>query len=232
MTDREPIIYSRKVKSPIGGAQYLHEPIPGITKDSEAEAITFAKRGSEAIYAQKVYGDMSAETSWGQFEVGEYMVWNMRETYSRLWDEYESCILDEEITPGMVEGLAKVMLVVSSIPKRAICPRPASYSWSSQPVWIQYGQDLEAPCRDMEIVYNGRKEPRWYRASNLFGWKGIEYPCEVPDAVEITKPLRTNFPDPAGVLCVGRYGRWEKGVLAHDGFRRTFDALMREDFSA
>ena len=222
-TGREVVIYSRKQKSPIGGAQYLHRPIFAIANKKEAETVRFVKRGSAAIYAQKVYGDMSAPTSWDTYEEGEHQVWNMRSAYAALWDMYEDCIVDTEINPDFVHELSKKVEVISSVPKKVICPNPQNYTWRSQPVWIEYGQNVYCEAGDMEIVMSGRKADAWYRSSNIFGWKGVEWSRPEPGAVEITKPLSTNYPDPPGVVSVGRYGKWKKAELIHHAFEDVLD---------
>lgn len=222
---KEPIIFSRKQKSPIGGAQYLHRSIPGISPPEEAEVVTFVKTGSGAVYAKKVYGDMSAKTSWDEYSEGDHKVWNMRDAYARLWREYESQIVDTEINPAWVEATAKDMEVVSSVPLKAICPEPERYYWHSQPVWIEYGQNIYCEAGDMEIIYSGRKAHEWYRSSNIFGWKGVEWPRQEPGAVEITKPLSSTFPGVPGVLPVGRYGKWKKGELIHHAYEDVLDYM-------
>lgn len=230
ISGRDPVILSRKIKSPIGGAQYLHREIPGIMRVDEAETVTFIKKGSEAIYAKKVYGDMAAKTSWSDFESGDHSVWNMREAYSRLWDEYEDLIVDQEVNPHVVEELVEDSVVICSIPKRATCESPSRYRWNSQPVWIEYGQEVEADCGDMQIVYSGLSSHGWYRCSSIFGWNGVEWPEPVEGAVEIHKPLSTDFEGIPGVLYVGRYGKWQKGVLAHEAFDDVLDHFLLEDF--
>lgn len=130
----------------------------------------------------------------------------------------------------MVEGLASQSLVISSIPLRATCPNPQDYEWVSQPVWIEYGQDVDVNAGDMEIIYSGLRGHGWYRQSNLFGWKGIEWAYPVDNAVEIAKPLWSSFPGVDGVLNVGRYGQWKKGVLVHDAYNDVMDYFTEEDY--
>lgn len=231
MCGREPVVLSRKVRSPIGGAQFLHEPIPHVARKEDAETVRFVKRGSAAIYAKKIYGDMAAPTSWDGYEEGEHTVWNMRRAYGILWEMYSGCIVEEEVTPGMVEGLASQGdMVISSIPLRATCPDPQDYEWKSQTVWIEYGTDVHTEADDMEIIYNGRSGSAWYRASNLFGWKGVEWSEPIEGAVEITKPLYSSFPGVVGVLNVGRYGQWKKGVLVHDAYNDVMDYFTEMDY--
>jgi hypothetical protein len=226
LAGHEPRILSRKVKSEIGGAQYLHSEIPGIARPEEAWTITFIKCGSMQGYAKKVYGDPDMKTSWETYEKGDHEVWNMRQAYDRLWAEYEHQIQDIQLNPTDVEHLAEHTFVISTVPKMALCPDPQNYDWHQQPVWIRYGQTVrDCIALPEEIIMSGNEEDVWYRQSNLFGWKGVEFPVEVGGSVRIMKPLSTTYPGVPGVLHLGRYGEWRKTVLVHEVFHRAHQFL-------
>lgn len=216
----EPLIVSNKVKSRIGGAQFLHRPIPGIAEPIEAQLVLFQHRGTAEGYAKKVYNDVTRQTSWHDFNPGTHRVWNMRQAYDRLWESYERYIEDVHITPEFIGGMlaASPRHIVSTIPAIVICPDPQAWDWVSQDVWILYGEDLKTECGDMVILYSGDPHDIWYRQSSLFGWQGVEFSEPVPGAVKISKPLETNWPGNPKVHQLGRYGRWQKKVLIHDGF--------------
>lgn len=217
------VIISRKRRSPIGGAQYLHREIPGITDSMDPSEVTFVKKGSAAVYAKKVYGDMSAITSWDLYAEGKYEIWNMRQAYDILWDMYEPLIVDAPVDYESVRAMSKEGQVISTIPKRAACPNPEAFVWQSQPVWLEYGTNVPTSADDMEIVYSGLVGDRWYRQSNMFGWRGIEYPAQQENAVEVSKPLYTSFEGDPDVIYAGRYGEWKKGVLVHDAFEKVIN---------
>lgn len=224
LSGRQPIILSRKVPSSIGGAQYLHSEIPGLSL--QPYECTFRKVGTRGGYALKVYGGEDHPTSWEKYEAGAHRVWNMRDAYQRLWAEYHGAIVDREVTPELVEKLAEDNRVISTIPKIATCPNPQDFDWRQQAVWIMYGEDVpNVEARDMEILMSGDPTHRWYRQSNLFGWKGIEFPFEVPGGVKVLKPVATTYPGVPNVRHMGRYGEWRKEVLVHDVFWDTIKMM-------
>lgn len=226
LAGREPVILSRKVKSEIGGAQYLHSAIPGIANEHDAFECLLVKRGDAEGYAEKVYGEKEHPTSWQKYEQGVHMIWNMRAAYDRLWAEYHNQIQNVEITPAGLEDMAKQEFVVSTIPKIATCPDPEDYDWHSQDVWIQYGERVRGcEANPMTFIMSGEPWDSWYRQSNLFGWQGIEYSHLVPGSVKIKKPVSTTYPGVPGVLHMGRYGEWRKDVLIHDVFWRLSEVL-------
>lgn len=225
-----PIIYSKKVKSKIGGAQFLHTPIPGIAGQPDASTCVFTMKGDPAVYAEKVYGNPDAPTSWADYPPGEHLIFNMREAYDKLWDLYQGNIWDTDLTSEVLRGMLDVSRkhIISTIPAPSICPDPENWEWESQKVWITYGEDINVKARNMEIIYSGDKDDPWYRCSNLFGWRGIEYGFPgVPGSHLIEKPLRTNWPGIERVHQLGRYGRFEKKVLIHDAFFGTLDLIRQ-----
>lgn len=226
---RDVMICSVKKKSVIGGAQYLHRPIPGVTVRSEGVKATFIHHGDRAGYAARVYGDPQAPTSWEDFNPGEVLVWNMRDAYDRLWARFQSEIVDCPVTAEfLINGLLRASQtpVLSTIPAKAICPDPDNWTWKSQDVWIDYGQGAIPEAGDMEIVYNGATGMgEWYRASSLFGWSGLEFSQPRPEALHITKPLSTTWPGLTGVYGLGRYGRWTKRQLIHNAYEDTIKLI-------
>lgn len=218
-------IISIKKPSPIMGAQYVHKEIPSITHDPDGE-IHYKYVGDAEGYAKKVYGSSEAPTSWMKFVDSPY--WSMQGVYATLWDRWQAIIENQEVdynTVSDILGDVHVRLVISSVPLRVICPEPERYSWYAEQVRIREGSSADPDT----IVYNGRLEDHWYRSSNICGYKFTEYPLEqelLDGGYIIKKPLRSTY-DPGTVggrlLCVGRYGKWEKQSLAHEAFTDTMD---------
>jgi hypothetical protein len=83
------------------------------------------------------------------------------------------------------------------------------------------------------VVCSGFPRDRWYRASRIFGrvtieWPGARRPIEFEGMrpAKVVKPISTDcdcFAKVRGseILFVGRYGKWEKGVLSHDAYFET-----------
>lgn len=220
-------IYSVKRKSVISGAQYVHNPIPGIHSEQAPDGqIAYAKTGTREGYARKVYGNPDAPVSWDIFPEGLYAAWSMERTYDFLWDEFSKEIEHITITPKFCAELVEVEeVVISAIPAPAICQN-AAHHFHQTSIWIREGAPThEARLTDNSIVYNGDKNVPWYRASNLFGHESVEFGRTVHHGARGMKPTGHDCNCQPKVLRVGRFGRWERGVLVTDGFTRTIDYL-------
>jgi hypothetical protein len=226
-------IFSNPQKSVLGGSQYLHVPIPGLTPDEPTADLTILKFGTAKGYALKVYDDVTRETSWDQFDQGKHGIWNLRETYEHLWNYFGWLVTDlgKMSFQDVVTLSTNYDLVFSSLPMKAVCRQPLRHGFQSQTVWISYdhapglGGSQLPDIPNHHMVYNGEiGGTRWYRSSNLYGIRSTEFPGVMPECIRITKPLshECNCFDMMGnVQFVGRYGKWEKGVLAHDAYYDT-----------
>jgi hypothetical protein len=225
MNGAEVSVFSKKEESFIGGAQYLHAPIPGVNHYDPDGRIHIWKHGTAEGYAEKVYGDQNAPTSWSNYFDGQIIqAWDLRDTYSRLWKMYEDVVIDQVVTPMMVaEMISDFDLIVSAIPAPAICG--LNHTFKKQKVLIA-GADNSFP--DNTIIWNGDPDAEWYRISKIFGVNGgYELPLGsiVAGAKLIRKPLSTDcdcFPE---ILRVGRYGRWEKDALTHHAVELVKDRI-------
>ena len=77
----------------------------------------------------------------------------------------------------------------------------------------------------------------WYRAARIHGWETTEYPLSIinrfPMEVlfgdehvhEVVKPISTTCICRPGIVRSGRYGKWTKGVLAHESYDDMKEAL-------
>ena len=210
--------------STIGGAQFLHRAIPGVTGPEPDGEVGFVYVGTQENYAEKVYGIRGFNTSWGEWK-GLVGVWNLRRAYAKLWAEYEGKITDTQLDHDKVQAVMRSYdLVISTVPLKKICSHPGLHRFFEQVVWIT---NEEFTGDDM-IVYNGIQVAPWYRASKIFGVSGAEYPNGNDlnvEAARVVKPLGhecTCFP---GLVKVGRYGKWEKGVLSHHAYEDTLKAV-------
>jgi hypothetical protein len=196
-TGHKVTIYSEPKPSKIGGAQFLHQAIPGITTPEPDGQVNFVFLGDEAGYALKVYNSMIAPTSWSAYEPGLHPVWNMQQAYANLWERYKDLIVPVHIAEDTLGDITQAHhLTFSCIPAPAVCPHRdrdgrLKCHFSSQPVWIR---DVSAlvEVNDMTIVYNGDISHSWYRASNMFGYSFFEYPHPYSNSVRIVKPLSTD----------------------------------------
>lgn len=252
----EVAIFSRRRKSELYGAQYLHSPIPGMT-DNPPVPVRYQLRGSVEAYRAKVYGDSwDGEVSPDE-HLGDHNAWDIRATYNNLWDRYSGRVYGTELSRNWVRNLMYVEMesgrfdhVISSIPKHATCDDP-THEFKGQSVWalgdapergIFAGDYVE--LENNVVVCNGL--PRgpfgsdgWYRASKVFGYSTVEWPVmdapgitQPEGATSLIKPLATNCDCWSGMIYVGRFGRWEKGVLADSAFHDVLDRLVTEPWTA
>jgi hypothetical protein len=223
-------IVSKKTKSEIPGAVFLHSPVPGLTSKIPDGNIDFIKRGTRGGYAQKVYGNTFAECSWDRFPVGLWPAWSMFDLYDKLWDTFGSGIEEATINPRFTaENTNGYDLVISSIPVPCIC-RNSGHSFPSQPIFT-IGVSANARVKD-SIIYNGDPIDAWYRSSNIFGHGSTEstigfswsryWRHEVKTGY---KPLNTDCDCFPHIARVGRFGQWKKGVLVHHAYEQTVKLL-------
>lgn len=236
-TDAKVFILSRKARSELFGCQYLHGPIPGL--DLRTTTIDYQLRGEVHRYQEKVYGQgpVPGGVSPGQL-TGSHPAWDIRQAYDLLWDRFENNILEQEVVPSDVEGIKEYFqpdLLVNSIPLAALCLDMESHAFTSQQCWAmgdapERGQEVPVPCPDDTVICDGTRDVGYYRVSNVFGYKTVEYPGLRPKPplaglVPFHKPLATTCTCHPGMLRVGRYGTWTKGVLSHTAFNEVVKAM-------
>lgn len=228
-------VHSRPVKSELGGAQYLHHPIPYLTANDPDKIITNRLTGTPEGYRQKVYGsgpNSPENVSAMGIEDGEKIpVWDLNAAYDKLWNWFEGSINEAIVSPEWLDEHAnEFYLVISSVPAPALCRSPDVHRFTYQEVWIDSKPALFLP--EDTVQYNGDREPSWYRASNLGGtaggteWSSLGPKPPIPNLRLVKKPLRTTcdcFPD---ILRVGRYGTWTKGVLTHDAYYEAGNRVL------
>lgn len=229
-------------RSVLGGAQFLHQPIPGINDEDEPDAvIRFHLAGGVGVYRKKIYGDANVPFVSMEFlhEGLEQPAWNLKATYDKLWEllgvdsignvqVINSEWLDDAMRGGWFD------FVISTIPAPALCRIPQAEDAAFRPPHLFVGQEIQITNESMmghdnTIYYDGTIEHSWYRTSNLFGHGSTEYGAHVRTPMEtfrVTKPIRTNC-DCYGdsILRAGRYGTWTKGVLTHHAFTDAIKAL-------
>lgn len=231
----------------ISGAQYLDRHIPGVTDPAAADSyVTFYKKGKREGYAEKIYGNDQAPTSWDKYEpLVQYPLWYLREAYKQLWMRFERRMSQGRVDANYIAALLDTNydLVISTIPLPTICYNP-THEFESQPVVIYdgippVGKKLsflaQAPMKDNFIVYSGKRKDPWYRCSRICGLDSTEYPRKAdmqpdPEARYINKPLRTtcdcwDWPQGQRMLLAGRFGMWDKNQLVSSAFERVTDAL-------
>lgn len=230
-------VFSKKRKSTMYGAQFLHRPIPDMTPRDSTATIEYRLRGTAEGYRRKVYGPQWDGTVSPQDFNGNIRAWDIRTTYDNLWDKYQVYIKDVEIDPGVVRKLmASGWTIVNSIPKPALCYQGHDFAATeinaagdAPDLGIDIGSMYR--CLDDTVVCDGTPDVAWYRMSKIYGHTTIEWPgrvmVPVMSAARVRKPIRhwcDCWPD---MIDVGRYGTWTKGVLSHDAYFKMI-ALCEE----
>lgn len=238
-------IFSKRRKSHLYGAQYLHAPIPGLHEDVDSAQVTYLLQGTAEDYRRKVYGENYGGSVSPEDLPVNHMAWDIRSTYHQLWLMYERLVVDtgalDPRSLRSVLGSTNYDLVVNTIPLNTICRRPSQHKFLSQEIWAM-GDAPEAdtlgPVRlpqDNMVVCNGSEFPEWYRTSRIFNYSTIEWPLDTGEkwlphgAVKVKKPLASTCDcwnwEQDGFIHVGRYGAWAKGFLVHHAYIHVFNVV-------
>lgn len=225
-------IFSVKRKSPIFGAQYLHQPIPYVPEEAAGEprVIRYVMRGTPEEYLRKVYAEKWDGTISDDLRDQAHVAWNLRGTYDWLWETYHSLVIESYIAsdPVFITDVIGALcvdfdLIVNTIPRPVLCAAPGEHTFKATEIWAA-GDSTGSPSpvlgTDNIITYNGEKDPGWYRVSRMFEHSTVEWPGHIKrppfsGVTRVRKPLAHNcncFPQ---VHHLGRMGRWQNGRLAH-----------------
>lgn len=228
-------VISKRRKSEMFGAQYLHEQIPGIPEVRSGIVMYDLVGGTNEEYRAKVYGhEYAGPVSTEQF--GQpHDAWDIRATYDALWmlhwERIKPGIWDARNTHVFTEAIVTGYdMVINSMPRPVLCYDKTSHKFPAQKVWAvgdapERGQFVPFRVEDMRAVCNASPDVGWYRASNIFGYGTVEWAREkrppVTGVAEVLKPLANDCTCWPTIKHVGRYGTWQKGVLSHTAFSDT-----------
>lgn len=236
------VVYSKRRKSEMFGAQYLHKPIPGMTSTAP-RPVQVILVGTHEEYRQRVYGEQaSLITTVSTEDLPEpHDSWDIRSTYDNLWSEYASRIKDWQVSSSYVPSLVRDSgfdLVLSTIPAPALCA--ADHAFRSQDIWTTgdapergtFVDDIVPGLEDGILICNGGGSEPWYRAARVFGYATVEWPLDAPPQgvhgriSRVSKPISTDCDCYPEVVRLGRYGQWKKGVLVHHAYEEALDACL------
>lgn len=212
-------IFAPGKKSVLGGAQYLHDEIPGI--EINPMILDYKKFGTVQGYATKVYGSPKASCSWREFTPGKTTAYPLSDAYDAAWAALQDRLVAATVSQAKLYSLIQNFdLTVSSIPKPGLCFNP-KHVFTQKYVYIKnkLPDGISSKIPNNTIIYNGLPDDKWYRASNIQGIVSTEYPDVVlGEPRKIPKPLENDCDCWPGVMHVGRYGKWKKGVLVHNAY--------------
>lgn len=214
-------IFTDAVRQRFPGAQILQQSIPGLTPTFADAYIHVAKWGEEENYQAKVYGPGSEiASSWGEYD-GPVRAWNLTHVYRDLFNIVQDDIIEGMVSPlyDLPDILDDYDAVINTAPVPTFCMKPFEHDYSGANVKIT--MDAQPGVQHNQIVYNGTTD-EWYRSSRLFGQGSTEWPAEIqPGGVLVRKPISTDcdcWLDREHYYRAGRFGRWEKGILVHNGY--------------
>lgn len=233
------------MKSKLGGAQFLHYPIPGINEVNKPDAeVRYILCGTSDVYRRKVYGDDPTIpfVSMEHLKHNEVQsAWNLQATYDTLWEQLVTgtTINVELINPAWIEKALDnnwFDTILSTVPAPSLCRSMVGAADAMGHMFMVQGVSIATECvldnlPDNHIIYEGTEDRSWYRCSKLFGQGGTEWSggLAVPysNLVKVSKPIRTSCNCWEGkVIRLGRHGTWTKGVLTHHAFIGAYDALQ------
>lgn len=241
MRDHDVVILSKKRKSEMFGCQYLHRPIPLVTQ-GEPVNVEYRLQGSPDEYRRKVYGDQRVQTSPETLDA-DHPAWDIRDAYDQLWKMYGQYVIDIDLAGGNMEHttthtlLEQADVTYSTIPAPLLCKRLDDHQFLAEKVWAigdapERGVFSPVTTDENSVLCNGEPSPSWYRVSNVFGYNTVEWPGgrkpPVENVAEVVKPVRTNCDCRPNINRLGRYGKWQKGVLSHEAFYEVYDGLEKD----
>lgn len=261
--DIQVVTYSRKQKSEIWGAQYLHRPIPDTAGSAwdEGQPIQYLMQGEPADYLRKVYGSTWDGTISDDLRDQSHLAWDLRMAYEDLWSRYGAGVTNVEVPthPAELRGMHAELteshdLVINTIPRPALCwtkqgPPAEVHQFVATPIYaLGETDDEEFPYGNVAsntIVYNGDSATSWYRLSNLFDYRTVEWAGidreKVPKLpfgdmslrlATVNKPLRHNCDCFPGVHHLGRMGRWQNKYLAHEVYWDVLELITLKELGA
>lgn len=222
-------LYSKPRKSYMNGAQYLHRPIPGLTTDSFK--IDYRLIGTSDGYRNKVYGEDSDVFVSPDSLVGISEAWDIREAYDNAWEMYGGMVIQWEAVKGSdsIAGFAENYdMVINTIPRKTLCHNGCEFK-SEKIISTETVSHESFIGKDNIVLCSGIEEDLWYRQSRIHGFENTEYPVDVSYPANgkiwvVEKPIFTTCSCQSmydNVHHIGRYGRWEKGVLADSAYYET-----------
>jgi hypothetical protein len=239
-----PRIFSKKRPSRLFGAQYLHKPITGVTDEAKHVTVEYLLRGTPEDYRRRVYGQ-SWDGKVSPEDYGEdHQAWDIRETYSRLYEKYQHYIMDVEVDANGLRNLIadrSINIIVNTIPLPSLCYRGHIFrgtkinaAGDAPDLGIDVGTIYQCPPNT--VICNGEEAPSWYRISNIFDHTTVEWPQSIKPVIgsyaEVIKPTEHNCDCWPELMNVGRYGSWTKGVLSHTAYDRVLERMADGEAAA
>ncbi len=200
------VIISNPEKSILGGAQFLHKPIPEVTDGLIGYPVNHITRGSIDQYRKKVYGpeadDRLQDPNNIMPQTGEALqAWPLQEAYDGLWEFMERYINVISLDGDWVRrNRGDFSLLLSTVPATRLCLQKERHQFRSQKIFIA-NQAIES-VPDNTVLFDGTEDRTWYRCASVFGhesteWSEATFKDQKSPRLPVTtfsalKPLETN----------------------------------------
>lgn len=235
LTGKPLAVFGLGQKSRIGGAQFLHKPLPELNLPEPDFTVKFEVAGEASVYQQKVYGATPVPfVSFNGVQDGqEQPAWSLEKTYDWLWEQFGARANAEMIDAEWLKREGdSFRAIISTIPAPVLCD-DASHRFTMAEVDIAEMSMLEGRA-DNVVRYDGTHERSWYRTSLINGIPGTEWGTHIAaqnpfKTVRVKKPIATTCDCHPEVIRAGRFGTWTKGVLTHDAFFHALKELNERD---
>lgn len=214
----------------IVGAEFMRQPVPGLTE--EPVAVTIKLEGEWDEYEKKVEGDVADLRLSSESLFDDIVAWDLRAAYEKAWNIYSNLIVHEQIqgtVPLFWQQWADV--IISSIPAHSLCLE-ASHQFVYRTIYtsefVKKADSFESDEVDNLVVCSGYEDDWWYRQSRVFGHETTEYPADRHPNKSVTRrsiPMLTNCDCHPNIIRVGRNGSWSSGVFADAAFYDTQRAI-------
>lgn len=236
-------IFSLNRKSELYGCQYLHAPLP-LFPEVPSAIVAYQTVGSAEDYRRKVYGSSWQGLVSPEDFADNHPAWDIRKSYDILWDMYSRYIEDQYVEPHWIASeLPYFDKVFSSVPATSICDSNhkfdsvSIYAWGETPTRRIPDEEMRltrlssGAYKESFVLCNGLDFPSWYRVSKVFDHGTIEWGLHADKSTIlegssiVQKPLSNDCDCFPGVIRIGRYGNWRKGILTHHAIDQVWEEI-------
>ncbi|HKL23423.1 MAG TPA: hypothetical protein VJ895_01595 [Candidatus Nanoarchaeia archaeon] len=212
-SEKDITIFTKKKKQPQPrGFMILHD---NCRMDLEMTKILMLFFGNKEKYKKKLGYDNDIECSWNKYTGAETLFgYNMFQAMDILYNRFENLMIQSVIAPDDVPELKNSYNhIISTIPPFNIY---RDYAVEHVDIYI-----TKKPTQNIDdiprVIYYGDDTTLLRASENLFGWDFVEYSEPFEDSVKVHKPIKIMGKSPKDdkIIQVGRYGKWNKKILAH-----------------
>lgn len=214
------------------GLNYLHRPcgIDGVRQGLLSQTIVQRDIPIDVcskLYSLKLYGDANVSNSVGKMPVysTEKTIWNMEDAIDFLWNKYHQRILVSRIKDldDLCARSYSYDIVFSSIPLDKLCIG----SFESTESFVAV---FPTNSSNNEVFFDVNVESSICRYGTIWNRFFVESTKKLfVESHKMTKVIGYNgkIDLPKNVFLVGRYGSWDKEVLAHNVYESVLDIIRR-----